>query len=969
MEGRAGLSPKGTPPLIGRQHVLQVFDECLTAVARGSFQFLGLVGEPGAGKTRLLAELATAADAHRLPVLWGRAAEYEQQMPFGMVIDALDDHLETRAERLPDTLGPAAMRSLASVFPSLSAAQPPGEAEVDTDHTGLARYRLYRVIRQLLDELARPSGVVLILDDGHWADDSSVELLDHLVRHPVRGKVLIAVSYRPAQVSSRLATLVESAVQAPGSQGRLVPVGPLNEAEVAQFLGPAVSRSRRRALYEASGGNPFYLEALSRIGQRQPSIPVGEEESELPRAVQAALQVELDALSPDALLVARAAAVAADEFEPGLAAVTAEISEEAALAAIDELVARDVVRPAGSAGRFVFRHPLVRHAAYNSAAAGWRLGVHARIAAHLAELGAPATAQAPHVERSARLGDQAAVDTLAKAARSVSAQAPATAAHWFTAALRLIPGDRRERPELMLELATAQAVSGQIPEGRDTARETLRLLAPDDFVRRARAARICAIMERMLGRPHQARTVLLDELHRISDPRSPAAVTLRLRLVADNLVRSDFRAAQAVLDLMPDDAPGWAPSLRMATAGLRPLPALAAGRFTDAVSHIDIAVALIDAAPDEHLAEWLDVINWLCWTETMMGRHQSARRRFERALVIARSTGQSYLVPYLFAGQARCLVMLGRLPDAVIAAEEAAEVARVLGTGQELVMALIQQSLVASWMGDDDEALRLAAEAMERSKDTVEWWGAMAQYARALALINAGQTEAGAGQMMAACNGFRSPKLDPATLMSCCELMARTEAERDRPEQAAQWARRAGKLAHPGVEASIGLAQLTQAHADRHSDPGKAGDRAREAAERLRGAELRIDYGRAKLTAGLAYAEAGERNAALEELRAAAEIFAACGARSLHAQTVREQRRLGVRVHTTTSRSTGPHGLSGREFEVAALVAEGCTNHQIAERLFISDRTVETHLSRIFAKLGVSSRVGVVSALSQRDRD
>jgi DNA-binding CsgD family transcriptional regulator/tetratricopeptide (TPR) repeat protein len=968
MEGRAGLSPKGTPPLIGRQHVLQAFDECLVAAANGSFQFLGLVGEPGAGKTRLLAELATAAEAHRLPVLWGRAAEYEQQMPFSMVIDALDDHLETRADLLPDPLGPAAMRSLASVFPSLSAALQPGDVELGTDHTGLARYRLYRVIRQLLDELARSSGLVLILDDAHWADDTSTELLDHLVRHPVRGRVLIAVSYRPAQVSSRLATLVESAVQTPGSQGRLVPVGPLNEDEVTQFLGPDVSRSRRRALYEASGGNPFYLEALSRIGQRQPSSPVGEEEGVLPRAVQAALQVELDALSPEALLVARAAAVAGDEFGPGLAAVTAEVPEEAALAAIDELVARDVVRAAASGGRFVFRHSLVRHAAYNSAAAGWRLGVHARIAAHLAELGAPATAQAPHVERSARLGDQSAVDTLVEAARSVSAQAPATAAHWLAAALRLMPGDQRERPELMLELATAQGVSGHITEGRDTARETLRLLPPDDLVRRARAARICALMERMLGRPHQGRTVLLDELHRISDPHSAAAVTLRLRLVADNLVRSDFRAAQAVLDLMPD-TPDWAPSLRMATAGLRPLPALAAGRFTDAVSHIDIATELIDAAPDEHLAEWLDVINWLCWTETMMGRHHSARSRFERALTIARSTGQSYLVPYLFAGQARCLVMLGRLPDAVIAAEEAAEVARVLGTGQELVMALIQQALVASWTGEDEEALRLGAEAMERSKDTVEWWGAMAQYARALALVNAGRTDEGARQMMAACNDFRSPKLDPATLMSCCELMARTEADRGRPEQAAHWARRASKLSHPGVEASIGLAQLTQAHADRHSDPGKAGDRAREAAERLSGAELRIDSGRAKLTAGLAYADAGERGAALDELRAAAEIFAACGARSLHAQTIREQRRLGVRVHTTTSRSTGPHGLSGREAEVAALVAEGCTNHQIAERLFISDRTVETHLSRIFAKLGVSSRVGVVSALSQRDRD
>ena len=129
-------------------------------------------------------------------------------------------------------------------------------------------------------------------------------------------------------------------------------------------------------------------------------------------------------------------------------------------------------------------------------------------------------------------------------------------------------------------------------------------------------------------------------------------------------------------------------------------------------------------------------------------------------------------------------------------------------------------------------------------------------------------------------------------------------------------------------------------------------------------ASLRIDSGRARLTAGLAYAESGDRARGRDELRAAAEIFATCGARGLYAQTVREQRRLGVRVPTTT-RSAGSSGLSGRESEVAALVAQGHTNHQIAERLFISDRTVETHLSRIFAKLGVNSRVGVVSALNR----
>lgn len=969
MEGRAGLPSPGLSPLVGQQHVLQTFTESLDAAAGASFQLLGLIGEPGAGKTRLLGELATTAHQRRLRVLRGRATEFEQLMPFGVVVDALDDHLETTADVLTERLGPVMARSLAAVFPALSAALPeePGPA---ADVSGLARYRLYRTIRQLLDELARPSGLVLVLDDMHWADDPSAELLDHLVRHPPRGRVLVAIAYRPAQVSPRLAALFETAAQTPGSHGRLVPVEPLNEAEVAQFLGPKVSRTRARTLYETTGGNPFYLEALSRSDQRVTPIATIEDDGELPRPVQAALQVELDGLSPTALQVAQAAAVAADEFEPDLVAVAAEVAQESALAAIDELVARDVIRPAQSMGRFGFRHPLVRHAVYSSTAAGWRFGAHARIAAHLADIGAPATMRAHHVERSGRLGDEAAVDTLIEASRSVTAQAPATAAHWLTAARRLMATDHQAQPELLLELATAQAVSGQITEGRDTAREALRLLPPDDLVRRARAAKVCSMMERMLGRPHQGRTVLLDELHRITDPRSAAAVTLRLRLVADSLVRSDFRAAQAVLDLMPDSAPGWQPGLVMATAAMRPLPALAATRYDDAIRHIDKAGDLVDAAPDEHIAEWLDVINWLCWTEMMMGRHVSSRQRFDRALAIARSAGQSYLLPYLLAGQARTLIMLGQLAEAGIVAEEAAEVARLLGTtGQELVTALTLQCLVASWCGDDDSALKLGDEAMRRSADTVEQWGTMAQYAHALALINAGRTDEGAKEMVVACDGFRRPKLDTATLMRCCEVMAKTEADRGRADEAARWARRAARLAHPGIEASTALARLTQAHAERGADPAAAAAHAKEAADALGAADMRLDCGRARLAAGLAYAEIGERTLALEELRAATEIFAACGARNLHGQAVREQRRLGVRVPVSTSRSSGPHGLSGRESEVAALVTEGYTNHQIAERLFISDRTVETHLSRIFAKLGVSSRVGVANALTQQSGD
>ncbi|WP_344283197.1 response regulator transcription factor, partial [Actinomadura napierensis] len=130
----------------------------------------------------------------------------------------------------------------------------------------------------------------------------------------------------------------------------------------------------------------------------------------------------------------------------------------------------------------------------------------------------------------------------------------------------------------------------------------------------------------------------------------------------------------------------------------------------------------------------------------------------------------------------------------------------------------------------------------------------------------------------------------------------------------------------------------------------------------------------AELAAGTAHAAAAEGAEAPERVRAAADVFEECGMLGLHGQAVREQRRLGVRVpgggRTAPARGRGkgdlPFGLSPREHEIALLVAEGLGNQQIAERLYLSVRTVETHLSRVFAKIGVSSRVGVATAMNRR---
>ncbi|RJL24179.1 LuxR family transcriptional regulator [Bailinhaonella thermotolerans] len=937
--------------LVGRHDVLRAHDHALDAITgpedpEDAFQFLSLVGDPGVGKTRLLQELERRARARGLTVLRGQASEFEQEMPFGVVVDALDDHLERHPPAEPQR------RLLASVFPSL---MPDSPEDSERDVTGLARYRVYRAVRQLLGDLAAGTGLVLILDDLHWADVTSVELLEHLLRHPPRGPVLLVIAYRPAQASPRLAAVAGSS--------RQLAVLPLTCEEVEELLGPEMGRTRVRALYQASGGNPFYLEALTRMGGEHVNSDTGE--GELPQSVRAALQVELSGLSAEARPVAWAAAVTADEFEPAAVAVAAELPEEAVLAALNEMVARDVVRPA-AAGRFRFRHPLVRNAAYASAAPGWRLAAHARLAEHLRRLGVPATSRAHHVERSGRFGDRDAVATLVDAARAVAPQAPATAAHWLRSALSLLPEGPEDLPlrlELLLELAQAQSVSGSLAEGRDSARELMRLLPPDDHARRARAARLCALMERQLDRPHEARQLLLEELRRMPDPQAAAAIPLRMRLVAESLMRVDFRAAQAVLDFMPDEGEDWEPSLVVAVAALRPMPAYVGGRIEDAIRYIKKADELIAAAPDEHLAEWLDAIAWMCWAGTKMGHYETALRSFKRAAAVARATGQSYILTNLLAGQARTLVMMGRLPEALASAEESVEGARLLDSGQQLVFALTQQCLALSWMGESEAALRVGFEAVDTGVGGGEVWGAMARQALGVALVNAGRLDEAAEALLVACDRLENPRLPVATLLACCELLAEIEAARGRPEEAALWADRAEHLADPGLPIEPALVRLARAHSLRASDPANAAKLAAEAADRLRDGRRLIDAGRALLVAGASHGHAGERGPARERLREAGDIFSACEARALHQFALKEQRRFGVRV--TGAPAAGPYGLSPREYEVALLVAEGCTNQQIADRLFLSVRTVETHLSRVFAKLGVSSRVGVATTLNQ----
>ncbi|MDX6387812.1 MAG: hypothetical protein QOD85_1614, partial [Gaiellaceae bacterium] len=455
--------------LVGRNEETAVLDRVLDAVDAGLPASLEIAGEAGIGKSRLLSELAARADRRNLLVLAGSGSEFERDLPFSVFVDALDDYLRALDPGRLEELSDEVRAELAHVFPSL-----PVPAALPSVTDVGERYRSHRAVRALLEELARRLPVVLVLDDLHWADSASIELVAALLRRPPAAGVAIAFAVRPRLVSDGFAASLERA----GREGDLqrIELGGLTLAEVQELLTGSPGRNAVD-LYEESGGNPFYVEQLARHrGDHHGGAGSAElSATGIPPAVAASLGEEIALLSPNARLVLEGAAVAGDPFEPELAASAASVSEEAAMDGIDELLRFDLVRSTDVPRRFRFRHPLVRNALYEATAAGWRLGAHERCAAALAAHGAAATARAHHVERSARNGDHEAIRLLTEAGRESLRLAPASAAHWFSEALRLLPhtAAASERIELLRARSDALTATGHYAASHDALLEAL----------------------------------------------------------------------------------------------------------------------------------------------------------------------------------------------------------------------------------------------------------------------------------------------------------------------------------------------------------------------------------------------------------------------------------------------------------------------------------------------------------------
>jgi ATP/maltotriose-dependent transcriptional regulator MalT len=962
--------------LVGRAAELDRLVAALGGLERGQSAAVELLGPAGIGKTRLLAEFRDRVEADGALVLGGRGAEQERDLPFWVFVDALDDYIQALEPRRLRGLDDEVRAQLGQVFPSLSTFVTGGRSTLQIE-----RYRMHRAVRELLEQLAATRPLVLVLDDFHWADPASAELMGALLRRPPAARVLMVLAARPRQLPPPVTAALDRAHR----EGVLdrIELGPLTRGEALELIGHATEDPVAAALYEESGGNPFYLEQLVRSpDQPVPGSPAATDVSlagvRVPPMVAAALTEELAVLSERARLVLEGASVAGDPFEPDLAASAAGVSEASVIQSLDELLRCDLVRATDVPRRFRFRHPIVRRAVYEATPGGWRLGAHERAAESLSAHGAPIAARAHHVEHSARHGDTAAVAVLCAAGEDAAGRAPASAARWFAGALRLLPAaaPAEDRVALLFPRAQALAATGQFTDSREALLESLTLVPAKATATRARLTAACAAVEHLLGDHEQAHARLAGALNDLADAASPEAVALMIELSGDAIFRLQYETAQdwghrAVTAARPiGDRPLTAAALAVLARSLAWGGAAEAGEAVRTE-----AAALIDSLSDDELSRRLDAAVNLAGAEIYLDRFMEAGAHAERAVAVGRATGQGQLFPGVFAtlGVAWCAV--GRLAEAAELLDAAIEAARLSGNPQALAWVLFCRSFVAVPTGDAEIAVAAAQESLDLTRDVGESViAARAALMLAVALLQTGQP-ARAADVLASSAGGEQVTLVPDVwrayglqqMTSCwIELGRRSDAER--AAAGAQASAAAVNLRLPTAMAQHAAAAVAL----------DAGDPADAAASALASAALADEVGVpvwaaiARTLAGRALAQLGERERAVSELEAAAAELQRCGATRYRDAAERELRRLGHHIHRRTrpgkADGTGIESLTERELQISRLVVDRRTNREIAAELYLSQKTVETHLRNIFRKLGADTRVDVARAVERADR-
>jgi DNA-binding NarL/FixJ family response regulator len=645
--------------------------------------------------------------------------------------------------------------------------------------------------------------------------------------------------------------------------------------------------------------------------------------------------------------------------------------------AIDELVVRDFLRPTDVPRRFRFRHPIIRRAVYETAPAGWRLRAHERCARALADHGAAAPARAHHVEKSASQGDLDAVIVLREAGEASSRLAPESAARWFAGALRLLPvaAPAEDRAELLLKRASALTAAGCFAASHEALLEAVAIVPEQSSALRTTAATACAGMERLLGRYEQAHTRLLGALHSLPAGDSVESVGLLIELTLNEFYRAGFGA----MDEWAERAVGAArhvgdSGLLAAALAMPALSNALSGHTEEALSYHAEAAGLVDGLSDGDLSLRLDAAGWLAAAELYLDLYVEADAHASRVLTLARATSRWDPFFRLYQILPRVWYVRGKLAEAADLLDGAIEAARLLGTPPALAGDLFNRSVVAVAVGDLDIALATAEEAVELTRDLDEGFvTAWAAVRLAGVLLETGQPLRAVELLLARAGGEELMRIPGGWRVYSLDLLTRGWLALGRREEA----RRAAALAEAtasAVQLPLSTAWANRATAAVEIEGGnavRAAELALASADAADAVGAPIEAALSRTLAGRALAEAGESDRAVAELQHAAAALEACGASRYREDAERALGKLGHRPHRRTRRGksdgTGLASLTGRELQIARLVVDRQTNPEIAAGLFLSQKTVETHLRNIFNKMGVNDRVALARTVERAE--
>jgi len=938
--------------LLERHDELEEIGLALAKALAREGRVLLIEGTAGIGKTALVRAAHGCARECSMTTLSARGGELESHFPYGVVRQLFEPALRDTADPARRKLMSGAAAPAAAVLGQRS----PRPARRPASDTA---FSLAHGLYWLTINLAGQAPVLITLDDAHLVDVPSAEFLVYLARRLDGLAVTVLITSRPDEHTTEFdlsAHLAHAAVP-------LAVVRPeaLSEVAVAKLLTSGLKQAPAPAFtaacHTATGGNPFLVHELAAAIAAEGVMPTDQAASRVQRvgpvAVARSTVMRLGRMSPDCVVLARATAVLAGDADLPRGATLAGLDHDQALEALDALIAQRIVR---NEGGLEFVHPVVRNAIYDELAPGKRSQLHRRAADLLLAEGAELDAVAGHLLASEPAGSPESLAVLRDAASlALSRGAPVNAVTYLTRALA--EGCERElRAQLCYELATASRLAG-LPTTVDHYKDARRL-AGDPVLRNSAALELAGMLG-MSGKWNDAVVEVERALDDLGDRSPELAIRLeRLRAgtaAYDRRLVGEFDRRLPILRELVAHGGAAARSLALLLAAIGSIR----GEPTPEV------VALVERGWDQggilsaEGEEWapsqglgaLVACDELERARTLAGELLAAARA--RGSLLGHAVGTAY--------QAFIEAREGRLD----AAE--ADIRAALEPVLERSLTLAVPSFL--WFGLDVIIERSQAEDIGAVSERIELApiqdtlsGAYLLEVRGHVRYVAGDATAGIQHLRQAGEIFRTLRVGNPNASQWRSSLALMLGHEDCEAHSLAREELADAIA-TGNTRAIGVSLRTVGLLE----GGASGVQTLEQAVRaLAGSPARLEHARALVELGGALRRSGQRAASREPLRTGLDLAAAAGATRLAERARDELAATGA--HPRRIRVTGRDALTPSELRVTRLAATGHTNLEIAQALFVTPKTVDTHLTHAYAKLGISSRHQLAGALD-RDSD